>query len=177
MIIKKFPRQKFDVVVIDPPWKLKKLTHKKRPNQTGFDYPTMSCRQISQLPVDRLLKPSSWVFLWTIQKYLYDAPEILARWGCKLLATGVWEKTYGRSSGMPLYGFRWNAEFFLIGYVDKPLLWPKRKLIPLAFSAENEGHSKKPDRFYQQVETLGSTRIDIFARRTRPGWSVWGNEV
>jgi N6-adenosine-specific RNA methylase IME4 len=89
----------------------------------------------------------------------------------------VWEKTYGRSAGMPLYGFRWNAEFILIGYKNKPQLFPKRKLIPLVFQAENIKHSKKPDKFYKMVEVLGDKRIDLFARNEREGWDVWGNEV
>jgi N6-adenosine-specific RNA methylase IME4 len=89
----------------------------------------------------------------------------------------VWEKTYGRSSGMPLFGFRWNAEFILVGYKIKPDLWPKRPLIPVVFSAENIRHSEKPDRFYEMVAVLGEPRIDLFARRKRQGWDVWGDEV
>jgi N6-adenosine-specific RNA methylase IME4 len=88
-----------------------------------------------------------------------------------------WKKEYGRSSGMPLYGFRWNAEFILIGYLKKPSIWPKKKLIPLVFSAENKGHSQKPDEFYKMVESLGENRIDVFARKERSGWDVFGDEV
>ena len=89
----------------------------------------------------------------------------------------VWEKTYGRSAGMPLFGWRWNGEFILVGYKTKPTLWPKRKLIPAVFSAENIKHSQKPDRFYSLVEPLGEARIDLFARKERDGWDVWGDEV
>ena len=90
----------------------------------------------------------------------------------------VWEKTFGKSAGMPLYGFRWNGEFILVGYKKKLDLWIKGKpLIPAVFSAENIKHSQKPDRFYKLIEPLGENRIDIFARKKRDGWDVWGNEV
>ena len=90
----------------------------------------------------------------------------------------VWEKTYGVSAGMPLYGYGWNAEFILVGYCgDKPTLWPKRSLIPLVFQGENIKHSQKPDVFYKNIEVLGNDRIDMFARNKRDGWDVWGDEI
>jgi hypothetical protein len=30
----------YNVLVIDPPWPMKKIERKVRPDQTGFDYPT-----------------------------------------------------------------------------------------------------------------------------------------
>jgi len=80
-------------------------------------------------------------------------------------------------AGMPLYGFRWNAEFILVGTKGKKDMFPKTKLIPAVFQAENIRHSQKPDRFYKMIEPLGEPRIDIFARTKRDKWDVWGNEV
>jgi N6-adenosine-specific RNA methylase IME4 len=165
------------LIVVDPPWPVKKLTHKARPNQTTMDYKTMSMEEIKRLPIANIADDNCWLFLWTTQKFLFEAKDILEEWGFKLLVVQVWEKTYGVSAGMPLYGFRWNAEFILIGYKNKPPLWPKRTLIPLVFQAENIKHSKKPDKFYELVAPLGKRRIDLFARQKRPGWDVWGNEV
>jgi N6-adenosine-specific RNA methylase IME4 len=169
--------KKYQIIVIDPPWPIKKLTRKARPKQTTMDYTTMSLEQIRQLPINTLADEKCLCFLWTTQKYLFDSKSILERWGFHHLLTMVWEKTYGRSAGMPLYGFRWNAEFILVGYKSKPKLWPKRKLIPAVFAAENIKHSQKPDKFYQLIEPLGNPRIDLFARQKRQGWDVWGNEV
>ena len=172
-----FPKQRYNVIVVDPPWPVKKLTHRERPKQTTMDYSTMSVEQIKELPVNTLSKHSCWCFLWTTQKYLFDAKPILEQWGFHHLITMVWEKTYGRSAGMPLFGFRYNAEFILVGYKTKPELWPKRKLIPAVFAAENIRHSQKPDRFYEMIEVLGEKRIDLFARQKRTGWDAVGFDI
>ena len=174
-----FPNKKYNLIVIDPPWNVKKVTHKDRPNQTEMDYPTMSLDEIKNLNIKSLAKDECWIFLWTTQKYLFKTKDVLEDWGFKHLNTAVWEKTFGKSAGMPLFGFRYNCEFILIGYNKvKPSLWIKGKpLIPLCFQAENIKHSKKPDKFYKMIEPLGDKRIDIFARNTRDGWDCWGNEV
>ena len=169
--------KKYNIIVVDPPWPVKKLTHSARPNQVKMDYPTMNVFEIAQLPIGILAESKSMCFLWTTQKFLFQAESILTVWGFHLLLTMVWEKTFGKSAGMPLYGFRWNAEFILVGYKTKPDLWPSRKLIPCVFQAENIRHSQKPNLFYKLIEPLGDTRIDLFARQEREGWDCWGNEV
>lgn len=169
--------KRYSVIVIDPPWEIKKIKRKMRPTQINMDYSMMSLEQIAKLPIDNISLDDSWCFLWVTQKYLFEAKQILEGWGFSHKLTMVWEKTYGRSAGMPLYGFRWNAEFILVGTKGKKATFPKRKLIPAVFQAENIRHSQKPDRFYQMIEALGETRIDLFARSKREGWDVWGDEV
>ena len=173
------PTKKYDLIVIDPAWNVKKLKRKVRPNQLEMDYKTMSLDDIKSMDIKSLAEDKCWIFLWTTQKFLFESKNVLEGWGFKHLTTGVWEKTYGVSNGMPLFGFRWNCEFILIGYNKvKPDLWIKGKpLIPLCFQAENIKHSKKPDKFYEMIQSLGKKRIDIFARNTRDGWDVWGDEV
>ena len=169
--------KKYDVVVVDPPWELKKIKRDVRPNQRGFDYETMTLEKIRNLPIANLCKPHALCFLWTIQKYLCEAERILTGWSFNRLLTMCWKKEYGRSNGMPLYGFRWNVEFIHVGYLNKPKTFKKGKLIKAAFSAENRGHSIKPNEFYEEVQRWGPDRIDLFARSPRCGWDVWGNEV
>ena len=169
--------KKYNLIVVDPPWKIKKIANKQRPNQVEMDYPMMSLEEIQKMPIGNLADENSYCFLWTTQKYLYEAKKILENWGFNHMLTMVWEKTYGKSAGMALYGFRWNAEFILVGTKGKKNMFPKTKLIPAVFQAENIRHSEKPQRFYDLISLLGEKRIDIFARKKREGWDVWGNEV
>jgi len=39
-------------------------------------------------------------------------------------------------------------------------------------------HSKKPEFFQDLIETVSDApRLEMFARRERDNWDVWGNEV
>ena len=39
-------------------------------------------------------------------------------------------------------------------------------------------HSRKPDEFYQMVETLClGRRLDYFSREKRPGWEQYGSDL
>jgi N6-adenosine-specific RNA methylase IME4 len=178
ILIQNFPKERFDLIVVDPPWMVKKVTHPKRPNQVTMDYPLMDLEEIKQLPIPIISEEKCWCFLWTTQKYLFDAKNILEMWGFKYLLTMVWKKVAGRSEGMPLFGFRWNAEFILVGYKSKIPLWVKgRPLIKACFEGVNIRHSQKPQEFYKAIEHLGTKRIDVFARKQREGWFCWGNEL
>ncbi len=43
--------------------------------------------------------------------------------------------------------------------------------------APGRGHSRKPDEFYELVESLCvGRRLDYFSREPRPGWEQYGNE-
>ena len=48
-----------------------------------------------------------------------------------------------------------------------------------AAHAPRLGHSVKPERFYEIIEAAYPTlpKIELFCRKPRPGWSVWGNQA
>jgi N6-adenosine-specific RNA methylase IME4 len=51
--------------------------------------------------------------------------------------------------------------------------------LPLMIEAPRQGHSTKPDVAYKLMEQLFGDvrRLELFARKRRPGWTVWGNEL
>jgi N6-adenosine-specific RNA methylase IME4 len=164
----------FDVIVVDPPWPVKKIVRKCRPNQTKeLDYPTMSLEDISSMSIQNISSDNSMLFLWTTHAFLEASFGIMRAWGFKYQRCLTWDK----GNGMCLFGFHHRTEFCLMGYRGKIEMYPRRKAIPTVFSGKSERHSAKPDEFYRLVEPLGENRIDIFARKQRPGWTVWGNEV
>jgi len=91
-----FPNKKYDVIVIDPPWPVKKIIRGVRPNQTAsLDYPTMKLNEIKKLPINTIAKDNSICFLWTIQKYLRDSFDVLEEFGFNYQRTITWDKRKG----------------------------------------------------------------------------------
>jgi N6-adenosine-specific RNA methylase IME4 len=172
-ITPEFPVTKFNVIVIDPPWDVQKIIREVRPNQKEFDYPTMTIQEIKDLPILDLADDICTLFLWTIDKYLYQAKDILEFWGFQYHLTMAWDK----GNGISLYGFHRQTEFVLVGFKGTHETYPERKTIRTSFTGKSPFHSAKPDEFYEMLEVLEGNKIDIFARKQREGWTVYGNEL
>lgn len=167
--------KKYSIIYADPPWDMKKIKRKVRPNQTGFDYSTMSIEEICDLPVKELSSDNGVLFLWATQKYLPKAFAVMDAWGFKYQRTLTWDK----QNGMCLFGFHNRTEFLLFGYKGKLEMYPRRKAVPTIFqiSSKKLKHSQKPDEIRIAIEVYGKDKIELFARQHADGWDCWGNEV
>ena len=125
------------------------------------------------LPVQNIAADNAVLFLWTTHAFLESAFDVMRAWGFKYQRCLTWDK----ANGVCFFGFHHRTELCLFGYRGKIEMYPRRKAIPTVFRGRSERHSAKPDEFYRLVEPLGERRIDVFARRPRDGWTVWGNEV
>jgi len=169
-----FPEKKYNVIVVDPPWPVKKIVRKVRPNQKPeLDYITMTVEEIKNIPIRDIADDNAVLLLWTTHAFLKTAFDVLRTWGFKYQRCLTWDK----ANGVCFFGFHHRTEFVLFGYKGKIEMYPRRKAIPTLFSGKSMRHSAKPDEFYKLIEPLGERRIDIFARQERSGWDVWGNEV
>ena len=74
------------------------------------------------------------------------------------------------------YWTRQNAEFVLLGTKGRPKrLSASVKQVVMERRME---HSRKPDEVHRRVEALvGGPYLEMFARRSYPGWTVWGKEA
>lgn len=167
--------KKYDIIYVDPPWEVKKIKRKVRPNQINFDYSTMTVEEISRLPISKIANDNSVCFLWTTQKYLPSAFNVLARWGFKYQRVITWDK----KNGLCFFGFHHRTEFLLFGYKGHIEMYPKRKAIPTIFSISSKHlrHSQKPDEIQDAISVMGNSKIELFARREYEGWDCWGDEV
>ena len=168
-----YPAGVYSTVVIDPPWPMVKIEREVRPNQEGFDYPTMSLDDIEALPIPGLLADDAFVLLWTTQKFLPSCFELLEAWGLGYRWTMVWHKPGGYQ---PYNSPQFNAEFVVAGTQGNPRL-ADAKAFPVAFEAPRGAHSEKPQAFYDLVGRTLGLGLDMFARSKREGWAVWGDEV
>ena len=75
--------------------------------------------------------------------------------------------------------FRQTHEICLIGTRGKILSQLANKSQRSVSFAENLRHSAKPDDLQESLETMfpKSRKLELFARRLRPGWTCLGNEI
>jgi N6-adenosine-specific RNA methylase IME4 len=174
---------KYSLVYADPPWKQSKGGAKSvRPNSSGLplDYTTVSLADILDMLRDVTCKshPDSVLFLWAIDKYLWDAEQIADVLGYKLHARMIWNKVTGIPAA---YTIRFGHEYLLYCYRGKliPVAKEERGKIHSVFTEQVKRHSQKPEIAYQIIERLypNIKKIEMFSRKEREGWDSFGNEI
>lgn len=167
----------YSTIVIDPPWNVQKIERDNRPNQTNeLDYPTMSLDELVKFGeiVNGCAADHAHLFMWTTQKWLPPAIELLKAWDWKYVLTMVWHKNGGpQPFGLPQY----NCEFCLYARRGSPE-FADVKAFNTCFNAPRREHSRKPDEFYDLIKRVTHDgRIDIFSREQREGFAQYGNEA
>jgi N6-adenosine-specific RNA methylase IME4 len=167
------PQGKYRCIVIDPPWPIEKIDRDVRPNQSRLDYPTMSLEDIAKLPIsDFASEDGCHLYLWVTQKFLPTGLALLETWNFTYQCVLTWVKP----TGMTPYSWMYNTEHVLFATRDGLRL--QEYGLKLSFDAPKNGHSTKPDIFYDRVMRASpEPRLEMFARHNRNGFVVWGNEV
>lgn len=162
----------YDVIVIDPPWQMKKIERDVRPNQVEFDYPTMTEEELKTLIIPTAEDCHVWI--WTTHKHLPMAFRLLDTWGLRYICIFVWHKPGGfQPIGLPQF----NCEFILYTRKGMPQ-FIDTKGFSTCFNAERHGHSVKPEEFYEIVKRVtAGRRLDMFGRREINGFDSWGREA
>lgn len=163
----------YDVVVIDPPWEIGESFEPS--NEAGYlplQYPTMTLDEIRSLEIP--CADDCHVFMWTTQKFLYEAKNILDNWGLKYVCTFTWVKNGGAQPlGLPQY----NSEFFIYARQGSPKFLDTKNFFTV-LNAKRRGHSVKPEEFYELLRRVtAGRRLDMFNRREIEGFDYWGNEA
>ncbi len=179
---------KYEIIYADPPWKQSKGGKKSvRPDSSGgkLDYQVIGLDEIKDIlsKVKVLAEPNHVLFLWTIDKYLFEAEDLAKSLGYKLHARMIWNKVTGIPAAFTI---RYGHEYLLYMYAGNllPVAKEMRGKIHSVFTEQVRKHSQKPNKAYEIIESLypSVNRIEIFARLKRKtlfagSWDAWGNEI
>jgi N6-adenosine-specific RNA methylase IME4 len=175
--------QKFSTILADPPWQFQNRTGKVAPEHKRLNrYGTMTLTEIMELPVSQIAAEPAHLYLWVPNALLPEGLAVLAAWGFTYKSNLVWHKIRkdggpdGRGVG---FYFRNVTELVLFGVRGKNArtLEPGRSQVNFLATRKRE-HSRKPDEFYDIVESCSpGPRLEMFARGAREGWVAWGNEA
>ena len=181
----KFPTNRlFSCLMVDVPWCYRVAKYSESKSLNGLaTYPSQSLQELMAMPVRSILADPAVVFFWVTGPMLSDAFKILEAWGLQYSSIfNVWVKTY--ANGEPVFnpGFysRSSVELLLIATRGKGLTKLRKRFdIRQVVHAPRLTHSEKPDIFARIIESLFDfpAKLEMYARKTKPGWSAWGLEV
>lgn len=183
----------YGVILADPPWKYGGTDQFQPEGEDNFRavrmrYPTMATAAICALPIADLAADDAVLLLWATAPLLRDAFAVIDAWGFGYITKMPWIKLegdpartlWGEWAYRPQYGTgfwgRGCAEDVLICRRGKPKPPPAAAASVLLLS-ENFGHSRKPENLYEYAEHFPGPYLELFARRPREGWDVFGNQV
>jgi len=167
---------RFRVLCADPPWR-----HGDQLGRRGGDAHyknTLSMREIMGFRLPPMLD-NSWLFLWRVTPMPLEALQVMRAWGFTYKTEIVWRKL--TPTGKPHFGMgryvRGSHETCLVGVRGR--VHPAVNTVRSVIEAAVGRHSEKPEAFYDLVEELTGRGpyAELFARRHRPGWSCFGNEL
>jgi N6-adenosine-specific RNA methylase IME4 len=180
--------EQYGVIVADPPWPYR-ITIKQ--GTTEGQYETMTDEDLRAIPVPQLALPDSVLLLWGTWPKLPEALALMRAWGFDYVTGFPWVKTTSGNNfdyGVG-YWVRGVSEYVMVGKRGGVSVESLRLKGFMGLLAENGNgspelwlggpnlqHSRKPDSVHQIAEALPGPYLELFARRPRHGWTVFGNE-
>lgn len=173
----------YRTILADPPWRYDNVrTGGSLKSGAASQYPTLTVDEVKQIPVQDICDRDAALFLWVTTPLKDKAIQVIDAWGFEYVTTIYWLKI--TKDGRPFNGIGFNAR----NCMEECLYARRGKVKPLYIQKPNVliarpgPHSQKPDALYEFIEpALASQQLDpkieLFARRRRPGWDAWGNEV
>lgn len=182
--------KKYDCVISDPPWH-----YTVNPGQPGVSTPTgaalnydlMTDEQVWDFPMAQYVERGGILFLWATCPKLDVAMKALEYWGFHYRGVAfVWVKT--SQNGVP-----WRAkgvrpsitkpltELVLAASTTKtgrPIKLSDESICQTVFATPG-AHSQKPEEVQDRIDLMypEATKLELFARRQRPGWDCEGDEL
>lgn len=160
---------KYKTILADPPWDIQQ---KGKSRGAIKHYNLMTLYRIKAMPIADLVEENSHCWLWGTNATLEAGFDVLRAWGLTPRGIYTWVKP---RLGLGVY-LRNCTEHLLLGTRGKAPIQFKGQMnwgfMPL------QDHSHKPEEVYDIIERCSEGNyLELFARRPRHGWDIWGNEV
>lgn len=183
---------RYRVLHADCPWQ----NDDQLPGERGAShkYVTMPTRDICALRLPPT-EPDALLFLWRLASMQWDALEVALRWGFTPKSELVWVKTKSYSGlEIPVVGAEPEPGRMGLGHYTRndhevciiaakgrgASLIQAHNVRSVVYAPRTPEHSEKPEAAYMAIEhMIGdlSPCLELFARKARPGWTCWGNEI
>ncbi|CRL03372.1 CLUMA_CG016380, isoform A [Clunio marinus] len=175
---------KFDFIVIDPPWKNRYIKRVKKKTGSKQGYFTMSDDEIMEIPLENYIKNSSIVIVWCTNSPSHITAlqeRILNKWNLKLLSRWQWVKI--DRNGELFNNIEGNKkpfeQIFVTCHVNSQNNYQEIKDEKFIFSHPSSIHSHKPPLIDLFREFLPNEPkcLEIFARSLYNNFTSVGLEV
>lgn len=160
--------KQYRTILADPPWDVEQ----KGARGAEQHYNLMTLERIAAMPVADLVTEDAHLWLWVTNATLRAGYDIAEAWGFTVRSPLTWVK------------FRLGLGVYLRNSTEH-LLFATRGNAPVQFrsqptwiNAPVQDHSHKPEEQYALIERVSpGPYMELFARRSQPGWDAWGNEI
>lgn len=195
---------KFRFLSVDPPWRHnnRRATRKDNPNKaTRFGigaqghYRVMATSEIAALGpyVQAVCTPDAYMAMWVLESMPDDVKPVLDAWGFEQVCTlFAWVKLNSKAgtpcTGPGKYSFgnlercilaRRNRKKFTCWHSTAEGCWKPQQIL----YAPRGDHSAKPEEAQDRMDKWidpyldGHGKLELFARRHRPGWVCLGDAI
>ena len=172
---------------IDPQWHFKTRSAAGEGRSAGVHYKTEEIEKIKNMPVGALAAENSAMGMWTVDWCLEAAFALMRHYGFEpVTKLYTWVKTNGAGELLAYDDSTWHMGMGYWTRANPEDCWlatrgdPKRLYADVRqlIVAPLMEHSRKPDAWLERSERLvGGPYLELNARRTRPGWISWGDEL
>jgi len=172
----------YDVILADNPWNFKTYG-KSNATTPQTHYDTMTIADMAALPVGEMSAKNCALFFWVVDWMSPSVCEsIVNAWGFTY-RTRAWVWVKSKPSG---FGFHIGRGYYTQSNPEDCWLCVKgsmpvdnRSILSVIYAPVGRVHSRKPDDQFRKIEALYPNKryLEMFARRPRAGWDVFGNQV
>jgi len=185
------PSKRYDIIYADPPWdyggKLQFDKSSKKDinidwqkdifiSAANFKYPTLKTEELKKIPINKISKEDSLLFMWVTNPHLAQGIELGTVWGFEYKTVAfVWDKM-NHNPGQYTMSYCELCLVFKKGRIPAPRGSRKEKQL---IRTPRGTHSEKPVEVLQSIERMFPTqdRIELFARHKPENWDVWGLDI